>query len=439
MRKILDVAIREYNAAVRTKAFIISVVLMPIMMGGGIVMHRLLKDQVDLTPKRIAVIDHSAAIGPFLVNAAKVYNETAIFDKESKAQNKPRIEIELVAPQMDEGEKPYAVALSDRVREKELSAWVEIGARVVDPAAEGPAGSVAYHSKGSLMDSQLRWLGMEINNQTRSLRMADAEVDEATIQGLIAPVRIENLGLVSVDEATGEVASARRTNEIATLVVPMVMMMLMFMMVTMGATPLVNSVLEEKMQRIAEVLLGSVTPFQLMMGKLLGTVGVSFTVGVIYFVGGALTVSRVGASEYIPYHILPWFFAYQTAAVLMFGAMFVALGSACNDLKEAQSLMMPIWLVVCAPLFVWFQVVRQPLSNFSTGLSLFPPCTPMLMLLRQTTPEGVPAWQPWAGLAGVVLCTLLCVWIAGRIFRVGLLLQGQPPKVSEIFRWAVKG
>jgi ABC-2 type transport system permease protein len=191
MRKILDVAIREYNAAVRTKAFIISVVLMPIMMGGGIVMHRLLKDQVDLTPKRIAVIDHSAAIGPFLVNAAKVYNETAIFDKESKAQNKPRIEIELVAPQMDEGEKPYAVALSDRVREKELSAWVEIGARVVDPAAEGPAGSVAYHSKGSLMDSQLRWLGMEINNQTRSLRMADAEVDEATIQGLIAPVRIE--------------------------------------------------------------------------------------------------------------------------------------------------------------------------------------------------------------------------------------------------------
>jgi len=244
---------------------------------------------------------------------------------------------------------------------------------------------------------------------------------------------------VSLDEATGEISSAKKTNEVATILVPMAMMMLMFMMITMGAQPLLNSVLEEKMQRIAEVLLGSVNPFQLMMGKLLGTIGVSFTVAIIYFVGGFLTVKRVGVAEYIPYDILPWFFAYQTGAIFMFGAMFVALGSACNDLKEAQSLMMPIWLVACAPLFIWFQVVREPMSKFATTLSLFPPCTPMLMLLRQATPAGIPSWQPWAGLAGVVITTLICVWVAGRIFRVGLLMQGQPPKVGEILRWAIRG
>jgi ABC-2 type transport system permease protein len=249
-------------------------------------------------------------------------------------------------------------------------------------------------------------------------------------------VPVEGLGLVSIDSATGEVAAAKRTNEISTLVVPMSMMMLMFMMISMGATPLLNSVLEEKMQRIAEVLLGSLSPFELMMGKLLGTIGVAMTVAVIYFAGGAITIFKLGASEFIPLHILPWFFVYLIAAILMFGAMFIAIGSACNDLKEAQSLMMPVWLLVVAPMFVWFQVVRQPMSQFSTVISLFPPCTPMLMLLRQSTPSGVPAWQPWVGLGAVTVCTLISVWIAGRIFRVGLLMQGKPPRLGELARWA---
>jgi ABC-2 type transport system permease protein len=217
------------------------------------------------------------------------------------------------------------------------------------------------------------------------------------------------------------------------------MLMLMFMMVMMGATPLLNSVLEEKMQRIAEVLLGSVKPFELMMGKLLGTVGVSFTVVAIYVFGGIVAANRLGAADHVPFNLLPWFAAYQVAAILMFGAIFIAIGSACNDLKEAQSMMTPVMLVVCLPMFVWFQVIKEPLSSFSTAISFFPPCTPMLMLLRQATPSGVPAWQPWVGLVLVVLFTLLCVWMSGRIFRVGLLMQGNPPKLRDLARWAIRG
>lgn len=439
MRKILDVAIREYNAAVRTKAFIISVVAMPILMGGGIIAHGLFKDQVDLTPKQIAVIDHTGAIGKWLDTAAGLYNAKETIDKESGKQNKPHIKIELV-PAAPEGERDtQSLALSDRVRDKELNAWVEIGKDVIQPGEDIQAAMVAYHSKGTIRDDQLRWLATEINNHVHDLRISAANIDKDTVRHLIAPVAVESLGLVSLDEATGQVSSAQKTNEIATLLVPMAMMMLMFIMITIGTQPLLNAVLEEKMQRIAEVLLGSVTPFQLMMGKLLGTIGVSFTVAIIYLVGGYFTVEKLGVTDFIPYSILPWFFAYQTVAIFMFGAMFAAIGSACNDLKEAQSLMMPIWILVCAPLFVWFQVVREPMSKFATTLSLFPPCTPMLMLLRQCTPEGVPAWQPWAGIAAVIACTFLSVWVAGRIFRVGLLMQGQPPKLGEILRWAVRG
>ena len=100
---------------------------------------------------------------------------------------------------------------------------------------------------------------------------------------------------------------------------------------------------------------------------------------------------KMNIYEYVPWDLLPWFFSYQVSAVLMFGAIFVAIGSACNDLKEAQSLMTPVWLLVCAPMFVWIYVIKEPMSAFATGLSLFPPCTPMLMLMRQATPVGVPA------------------------------------------------
>lgn len=439
MRKIIDVAVREYNAAVRTKAFIISVVLMPILMGGGLIAHRLLKDQVDIKTKQIAVIDRSGVIGDVLARASEIYNQSEIFDKESRKQVRPKIVIEAVTPAESKDADAQRIELSDRVRSGKLEAWVEVGPQIVHPGEDIAAASVAYHSKGAVMDEQRKWITIAINNQVQNLRLADAKISPETIRGLIAPVPVDSLGLVSLDETTGTASAARQTSEISSLLVPMAMMMLMFMMITMGATPLLNSVLEEKMQRIAEVLLGSVTPFQLMMGKLLGTIGVTFTVAVIYFVGGAITVQRLGAAEHVPLNILPWFFVYQTAAVFMFGAMFVAIGSACNDLKEAQSLMMPVWLVVCAPLFVWFQVVKQPLSQFSTVLSLFPPCTPMLMLLRQSTPTGVPSWQPWAGLAGVLVCTVICVWLAGRIFRVGLLMQGKPPKLGEMVRWAFSG
>jgi ABC-2 type transport system permease protein len=72
-------------------------------------------------------------------------------------------------------------------------------------------------------------------------------------------------------------------------------------------------------------------------------------------------------------------------------------------------------------------------------MSLIPPFTPMLMLVRQSSPMTIPSWQPWVGLAGVLLSAALAVWAGGRIFRVGILMQGKTPKPSDLFRWAIRG
>jgi ABC-2 type transport system permease protein len=438
MRKILKLAVREYNAALRTKATVIMVVLMPILMGSGVIAMKLLEHQVDTSDRRIAVVDHSGVIASFLVQAAQERNQAEIRDSATGKQIQPAYIIEPVPPR-DDAPDAQRLELSNRVRHRELHAFVEIGPDVVHPGRDVASCRIEYHAENAIMDEARGWLDGVINSRLRNLRIAEAGLNEATVNRLMHPISVESLGLVSVNAATGGITQAEHSNEGLALALPMVTMMLMFLMITVGATPLINAVLEEKMQRIAEVLLGSVRPFQMMMGKLLGSVGVSLTVLAIYMGGGLVAAGYLGVLHYVPFHVLPWFLLYQIAAICLYGALFIAIGAACNDFKEAQSLMLPVWLIVMIPLFVWLNVVREPQSSFSTWMSLIPPCTPMLMLLRQTSPMGIPAWQPWAGLAGVAIFTTFCVWVAGRVFRVGILMQGKTPKLVDLVRWAVRG
>ncbi|MEJ2050716.1 MAG: ABC transporter permease [Calditrichota bacterium] len=126
-------------------------------------------------------------------------------------------------------------------------------------------------------------------------------------------------------------------------------------------------------------------------------------------------------------------------AVLMVGSGAAALGSACNDAADAQNLNLPAILPALIPLFLLGPVLQQPNSAIATWLSLVPPFTPILMFMRQSMPGGVPEWQPIVGLAGVVLFTVFSIWIASRIFRVGLLMQGKPPSVTGILKWVIRG
>jgi ABC-2 type transport system permease protein len=141
----------------------------------------------------------------------------------------------------------------------------------------------------------------------------------------------------------------------------------------------------------------------------------------------------------VPFGILPWFYLYLVADVTILCAFALALGAACSSPQDAQSLAIVLISPVMIPLLIMVPILKQPNGVLATAASLFPPFTPMLMLLRQTMPGSVPAWQPWVGLIGVAACAIGTVWLSGRIFRVGILLQGKPPKVAELLRWAVRG
>ncbi|HZY90993.1 MAG TPA: ABC transporter permease, partial [Gemmataceae bacterium] len=433
MRKVFVIAARDYNAAVRTKAFLIGLLIMPIMMGGSLLMQWLLQGFHDTKEKRFAVVDRTPGrkLLPVIEAAADLYNRTALFDDKGK-QVEPRLVIEPVQPagEADEAVDDLRERLSQRVRNGEIFGFLEVGpdALASAPSGDGPPDqrrAIRYQSNRPTYLTFPNLMRAVLTRAVQDERGQGAGLNPSQREAMMQPVAFESKGLSRRDPATGKVEDASKQSEIAPFAVPFGLMMLMFMVVLMGASPLMQGVVEEKMQRIAEVLLGSVRPFELMLGKLAGMVGVSLTVVAVYLTGSYLLAARSGYTEFMPGWLLAWFLVYQVLAVLMYGSIFIAIGAAVTDMKETQGLLMPVMVVAMLPLFVLIPIIEDPNSLFATLCSFFPPSTPMLMLARQAIPPGPPWWQPPLGIALVLATTLGCVYAAGRIFRVGILMQGK--------------
>ena len=437
MYKVLRLALREYLAAVRTKGFIIGLIMLPIFMSGSIIAMALLKDQVDIRERRIIVVDEAHQFGKMLEEAATIRNTQHIFDEEDSSQVKPIYSLEFVEVDTANIEKQLG-ALSERVRDGEIHAFLHIGSSIVHPSADPDNAFVNYHAESAALDDIRGWLRDPINNRLRHIRLEQAGINESDIPDLFHWSWVTAKGLLEVDD-DGNVTAAGASNEVRAIVVPLVMVMLMFMMSMMGATPQLSAVMEEKTQRIVEVILGSITPFQFMLGKILGGLAVALTSTLVYLGGGTAFMQWRGFEAYIPYDILPWFVVNLVILLFMLGAIMTSLGSVANDAKDAQSLSFPAMFPMMIPMFIMMPVLKEPLSTFSTVMSLIPPFTPMVMTLRMTSPVTIPAWQPWAGLAGVIIFTMFVVWGGARIFRTAILMQGVPLKFSNIMRWMTKG
>jgi ABC-2 type transport system permease protein len=175
-----------------------------------------------------------------------------------------------------------------------------------------------------------------------------------------------------------------------------------------------------------------------MMGKVLAAVGASLTSSTVYIIGGLLALAGMAMFGLAPLNLIPWFFAYLIADVLMLSALGVALGSACATPQDAQHLAFLLIFPIFVPMFVLTPVMVQPNGPLAVVMSFIPPFTPVLMLLRQALPGGVAWWQPWLALVGVFAWAIATIWVAARIFRIGILSQGKTPKIAELAQWVLR-
>ncbi|MGC9342946.1 MAG: ABC transporter permease [Bacteroidales bacterium] len=427
---------REYRAAVKTKSFLISLLLVPILMGGSFIVLILTEDKIDTEDKKVVIIDHTGTLEKPMTAAAEIRYKNEIYDEESGEQVRPKYVIEFLEPNIS---NPFdqQLQLSDRVRSKELHAFIEVGKGMMNPAENRETAYIRYYSEHSFNDNVRNWFNNAINNNLREFRIADLNLDPKLKENIFNWTFMEGMGLVEMNQKTGKVKEAEKSNELQSFLVPYIIILLMFMLTMMSAVPLLTAVMEEKSEKIAEVLLANVTPFEFMMGKVLGGLGISLTIAVLYIIGGIVIARQTGNTGVIPFDILPWFFAYSFLYIIMVGSGMAALGSTCNDNKDAQTLQFPAMMAVIIPLFVLFPVLQDPSGSLATTLSLIPPFTPPLMMIRLATPVTIPLWQPLVGIVLVILFTLFTVWVGARIFRTAILIQGQKPTFMNIFRYAL--
>jgi ABC-2 type transport system permease protein len=441
-RKVYVVASTEFGTAIRTKSFLIGLLLLPVIMGASIGIQAMAARRVDTRPRTFAVLDRSGMLGPAITKAAEAHNAAAV-GKDGKPTG-PRFEP--VPAELPKGAPEEALlALSDRVRRGALYAFVEIPADVDRPEV---AAEVRYHSDNPNDDALRGWLTGVVNDQVRAARFRTAGVDRGLADRLSRPVSVENLGLLdrasggpsapgAAGAAAGAIKAAEKVDPVRAFAVPAVLLFLTFMVVMTAAPQLLNTVLEEKMNRVSEVLLGSVAPFELMLGKLLGNVGIALVLASLYVGGAYLVAAYYGYGDLISLGLVLALALFVPLAVLLYGSLYMAVGAACSDLKDAQSLMMPVMLLSMLPIFVWTVVLRDPASPLSVGMSLFPPATPYLMLMRLAMRPTPPAWQVGLGVVLTVLTTLACVWAGGKVFRTGLLMHGKAPTFRELARWVM--
>jgi len=217
---------------------------------------------------------------------------------------------------------------------------------------------------------------------------------------------------------------------------PVAFMALMFMGVMTGGQSLLTSTVEEKSNRVMEVLLSALSPMELLAGKIIGQLGVSLiALGLYVGMGLAALVSfaMLGLVNPILVVFLVIFFL---LAYLTYGSLMLSVGAVVNDMREAQGLMMPIMLLLTFPFWVWLPVSMSPNSAFSTALSFIPPVSTFAMLIRMTSTTPPPWWQIWASLGVDVLGVAAALWFASKVFKIGLLMHGKPPNLATLVRWA---
>ena len=449
MRRILLIAKRDFLETVKNKGFLIGMILTPIMFGGGFAVIGTLNTP-NIKEQHVAIIDHTGVAAAAVIAAAEQDNARRMFDKTTGKQTTPRYVFENLPPETDADAQ--RLALSDRVRAGTLAMFVEIGSEVISAPEQvtsplcllggdlcpkaPPERSVTYFTNSTgLRDG----LDGPVTNGVRRVRLAQAGIGPDRSDSVLAGIAFERLSLMARDSKTGAIEVPRRRNPVESFGIPFALVMILMMVVMMGSAPMLAAIAQDKMERVYEMMLVSASPLEIMAGKVLAALGLSLTSSIFYIVAGVLALQSMALFGLIPFWLLPWFFMYLVANVLMLSAMGAALGSACSTPQDAQSLAGFLIFPVVIPAVMMPVVLEDPNSTVATVMSLIPPFTPMLMLLRQAMPAGIPAWQPWAGMAGIAICIVAIVWGGSRIFRIGILMQGKPPHLAEILRWAVKG
>ena len=444
MPKTLVVAWREFKHTAMTKAFVIGAIVMPLLMMGLFIVVMPLMLDANTTPLTgtVAIVAPSDVVEEFqnrLGNAADA-NSELIESLPDIVKNDPlasavlahsnanRADIQLHVAQADD-----INALKDDVRDGEIAALIVVPEILVTASAGETDEQLEVLIPSSFSPNHTDLLSSAVSRSVVDVRLKRLGHAPADMHALLRRPRI-------IATRLSQDGGEARDNEVARRIIPMAFMMLLWIATFTSGNYLLTTTIEEKGNKVMEVLLSAVSPLQLLGGKILGQAGVSLIMLLMY--GGAALAGLVTFAllDLIPVSHLLYLIAYFTMAYFMIASIMAAVGSAVTELRDAQALIGPIMIILIVPLALWPVLSEHPNGLVATITSFTPPLIPFVMILRITaSTETVAVWQIVTSMVVGFGAVLGMVWACARIFRIGVLMQGKPPSLLQLLRWIKQG
>ncbi|MBM4130862.1 ABC transporter permease [bacterium] len=414
MNRILTIVAREYLERVRSKGFVIGTVLGPALMSMFILIPMLTADKGGDSARTIAVIDQTGIVrGPLA---------EALQDDGRKGLT---LEPVAVGPEGLE-------AAVGAVKRMILDGAVHSG--LVIPADFVATGQASFYNKSvSSLVVKDEMLRPALNRVLRDERFRHAQVADSLFTYLSGRV---DLGAIAVTDKGGEEAQ----DEATSIGMAFVLFMIIYMMVLIYGAQTLTAVIEEKSSRMAEVLLASVSPGDMMLGKVVG-IGLAGMSQFAIWAGAFFALSQRGVTlgdftldiSFITPLILVSFVMSFLLGFFLYAMLYAGVGAMCNTVQDSQQFQFPLSMGLVIPMLMLTPTMRDPNSALATGLSLVPLFAPVLMFVRVCM-ETPPLWQ-------ILLSWLLMgvsIWLAargaGKLFRLGILMYGQSPTWASLVR-----
>lgn len=443
MSKIWQIAVREFVATVFTKAFIIGLLIFPAILALFAVFGpRLFADRAFAIDGELAVVDPTGRVADeieaLLAAAPQELDVAATMRAAAEGGDTNRA----MAAALGAVANLTLVRLprdADVEREKQkLLAPAGPGLERLALAVIHPNAIEASDGAGSLgtydlyvPPNQDNRVELAVQQRLRealiAARLQARGMERSAIDALVTVPRVRSV-TVAPDGERGTVGAFN-------VMLPVAFMFLLFMGVMGSGQALLTSTIEEKSSRVIEVLLSAVSPVQLMAGKLLAHMAVSFVAMSLYLALGLLTLASFSLFGLLDLTLILYLLVFFIVGFFTFASLMMAVGAAVNDMREAQSLLMPMTLLMIAPWLLWMPISRNPDSTLAIVASFVPPVSSFGMLLRVASTSPPPAWQVWLSVAVGVVGVIGAVWLAAKVFRIGLLMFGKPPDFATLWRW----
>ena len=422
---------REYLQVVKKKSFLIGIFLTPLLMGAFTLLPAFLASKKASDTQQLAVIDQSGT------NIGTRFEEELVeYELDDGRPYYNVHEVFEIAPDDEAGYKKVYDSLTTSITENLLKFVL-----VIKPEPLSADSNVFLLTNSENLRSINRF-EYKISQILSEKRLEKAEINIG-IDSVLTLTK--HINLKSVD-AKGESLSFQTKYFSA-----MIFIMIMFGMIFGYGQLVMRTVIEEKNSRIMEVLISSVSPFQLLLGKILGLGGATFTQISIWAVLGAGIYLMRGMIEIDPGidrilfnpAILIFFVLFLISGYLLYSTLFALLGSIFSSEKEAQNFVAPISISLILPIMIAIYVIQEPNSLISIIISYIPFLTPTMMLMRvifiaPTTDLALFSGIVPQAILGFILvsCTVaFMIWLTSKIFRVGILMYGKRPTLPELVKW----